>query len=57
MVRLLGERRVVLRSPITATGIYAIPEAVILKFNINLNRVLHIYLVSKRFYYEKSRGF
>ena len=27
-------------------GIYAVPEVEILKFSINLNRVLHIYLVS-----------
>ena len=26
-------------------GIYAVPEAKTLKININLNRVLHIYLV------------
>ena len=36
-------------------GIYAVPEAETLKLSINLNRVLHIYLVSKRFYYGKFR--
>ena len=30
------------------TGIYAVPDAETLKFSINLNRVLRIYLVSKR---------
>lgn len=27
-------------------GIYAVPKAETLKININLNRILHIYLVS-----------
>ena len=31
------------------SGIYAVPLHQTLKFSINLNRVLHIYLVSKRF--------
>ena len=31
-------------------GIYAVPDSQILKFTINLNRVLHIYLVSSSFY-------
>ena len=30
------------------SGIYAVPLHRYLKFNTNLNRVLHIYLVSKR---------
>jgi len=29
-------------------GIYAVPEAETLKISINLNKVLHIYFVSKR---------
>lgn len=36
-------------------GIYAVPDAETLKLNINLNRVLHIYLVSSSYLYEISR--
>ena len=32
-------------------GVYAVPDAETLKFSINLNRVLHIYLVSKRIFF------
>lgn len=32
-------------------GIYAVPDAETLKLNTNLNRVLHIYLVSNSIYY------
>ena len=37
------------------TGIYAVPDAETLKFSRNLNRVLHIYLVSSSYLYEISR--
>ncbi len=33
-------------------GIYAVPEAETLKFNTNINKVLHIYLVSNSTDYE-----
>lgn len=36
-------------------GICAVPDSQILKFTINLNRVLHIYLVSSSYLYEISR--